>query len=154
MSIDMPDYTKWIRERPVETITIQVDELLGMLSLDDIITVIGHDIEVESLEVSCDNANLQLLVSGFDASGVLSNTILVAQADGTNFVFVSPANVYSETHDLFDVLVYDVADEKFKIVLTRKLRFAHGIDIWLFNPNPFPVNVLCSLTYIDRGVIP
>jgi hypothetical protein len=152
--LDIPDFTWWYRERPVETVHVSRFGALLALTGENMIDLIGHDIEITYLEMGTDYVITTLNIMWYNAAGVIGGIVGSPTRDGVGIDAICPVAINTAPNSLVDELMYDAVNNYYKLAITRPIRGAHGMRVRIANGDILPHNVAVDMIYIDRGRIP
>ena len=151
---DMPDSTRWWRERPVETLEFNYHDTMAILEVVDVFNLPNHDVTIQRIVISSETPDIGLYIRMFTDAGEWTDRIMVTDADGSAKWTPSIKKVYQHTSDIFDILVYDTVNDRYKLALSRQLRCANGLMIQFGNASGALANVAVECSVLDRGIIP
>jgi hypothetical protein len=154
MSIDVPDYTWWFRERPVDTRHYYFSGNIGALTTIIVLDAVRHDLQIDYLELGTDYIDMILGLYVYNSAGVISANIAVPLRDGSAIGVISPNIVHVHNNSWFDELIYDAVNNYYKIALTRSIRAAYGLQVRVYNNNAGVKNIAFAMNVLDRGVLP
>ncbi len=154
MSIDIPDYTGWMRELTVDSKLYDQQKNISGGSSWQIFDFNNRDIELMHFELSTDYGGIQIELYVYDENASLQGYMRIPNYNGTTGVYPSPNTVYNLRSSLWQVLRYDTANSFYKVALTGNIRFCHGARLRIINPDSSQHSVFISLLLIDRGVLP
>lgn len=151
---DMPDETRWWRERPTETLEYNRFGVIAGATLEQICDLPAHDVTVQRLVLSTSHRLFELRVYLYLADLTLTDELQILERTGTTKHHVTPDTIYTYTSDLFDMLEYNLVDSAFKFCLVRPFRCAHGVRVEIYNFSGFAENCALEMSILDRGIIP
>jgi len=154
MALDMPDHTRWWRERPVETYNYQADTTLAAGNTLTVFDLVGHDIVIERLIVGTDKANLYLWLEPYTGAGVVQGSLRTIRETGFSVQGISPSELYDYPQELFDLLWYNTTTSYYLFAIDRPLRLAHGARLRFINLPPGLATFAYQIWVQDKGRIP
>ena len=125
---------KKIGEWAAGSITASIWSLLAGGSSDTIDSN-SLDITFYSLEFATDYKDMILEIRPRLANENLSAPMQIAEKDGTGRVDYTPSNINTHKSNLFEELIYDEANNYYKVALKYALRFGNGFEIKVKNPD-------------------
>jgi len=91
----------------------------------------GQKVTIQSLTLASNSYSSTIFIYPYDREGQKGKTIKVVKQDGTGLTFINPNTVNTHKSDLFEILVYDTANDYYKIGLKRAITFPNGVKITL-----------------------
>jgi len=154
MSADIPDFTWWFRERPVDAKFYSGNFSIADGATITIVDLPGHDCILEVLEFGTNHQNIACYIGAYSEAGVASAALPIAFYDGSAGAAAMPsaANTYGAIH--WTILHYDAVNNRYKMGLNRIVRFPHGVRIQFNNVTGAARNIAYVIVIQDKGVLP
>lgn len=103
--------------------------------MDTVFDLPNKDITLERLVVGCNRNDLVLGVYAYNVEGKEGDQLPIADYDGSGWYAPQPININTYKSDIWEELVYDETNNRFKFALKRPTRFANGLKVVVYNPD-------------------
>jgi hypothetical protein len=154
MAIDIPDYTWWFRERPVETRVDRSSALLGAGITTIIVDLPNEDVEVQLLEFSSDYNDMRFGIQPYTLTGFPTVELYVLLNTGLGQGVLTPLRLHDNPMSLIDELWYDTVNNRYKMGLARPIRFGYGLKLIARNQDIVAHNYGYEYVLLMRGRLP
>ncbi len=115
---------------------------LGATTEETILDVSGRHFTLETLTMGTNHNAVEIRISSYDNTGTLStNPIRLPAKNGASLDNPSPIRIDDRKSDLFENLQYDAGNNYYVVGIKRKIEFAHGAKITVYNPDAASKNV-------------
>jgi len=147
-----PDFYTIIREKGVETLVYSTIGAMDPGEVKTLLDIKGRDVELQHLEFSTNYYRSYLLIRPYKEDGTIQMGATVLAKSGASRLDPTPENIHNEQSIVWFELIYDTTNNWFKFGLGYPLRFAHGVQIQVINPDVTASHdIACEVMLVIRG---